>query len=561
MSDKNIPPPPPGEYISGEDLEAKFKLRIFKERTRPTSLKEVKQILDTTIKHDNTNKQILFLAMLLNYTEEDQQNVSFNAPSSTGKSYLALEVARFFPEEDVDIHSYTSPTAFFHELGKLTTRDGEPLLDRRPYVNQKLAEWEEENPRPYKEEQGGKETRDSISRRSAWKEKRKEAYRQYRDEWDALDKLYQVDLEKRMLIFVDQPHDRLLQVLRALLSHDQKLLPVKITDKTKEGGNRTKNIIVKGYPSVFFASANFSMDPQEQTRFWLLSPEMSTNKIEDSLALQARSIGDRPAFKAQLMGNEKREFLRQRVRAIKEQEIDQIILRKEDQDTLLTWFKKNRTLSPRHQRDFPRIIALAKAHALLNLFQRPSTQDGHSIYTSTEDIEAAQTLINGVLDANEMGLPPYIYKFWMEKLGPTLDGEGLTREEMSKLYREFYHERLGDKARKKLISLLGDAGLVYEAQDPEDKRRLKIYPLQGGGEKNGKPEEEEPEETDETKLLNDVADYFTKMKSTQVDKNHLYAYIKKNHRLTKDEFEAILKGRPDLFEMDGWTVKIKEAPQ
>jgi len=35
--------------------------------------------------------------------------------------------------------------------------------------------------------------------------------------------------------------------LRALLSHDRKLLPVKITDKTKAGGHRTKNIVVKGF--------------------------------------------------------------------------------------------------------------------------------------------------------------------------------------------------------------------------------------------------------------------------------------------------------------------------
>jgi len=554
---ENISPPPPGEYSFDEGLDTEVKLRIFKERTRPTSLDEVKQILTTTIKHDTINKQIVFLTMLLDYTEEDQQNVSFNAPSSTGKSYIALEVSKFFPKEDVDIHSYTSPTAFFHELGKLTTKEGAPLLDRRPYVNEKMDEWEKETPLPYKEERDGKQTQKSISDRAAWKVKRKAAKRQGQDEWDAIDKLYTVDLEKRILIFVDQPHDRLLQVLRALLSHDRKLLPVKITDKTKAGGHRTKNIVVKGFPTVFFASANFSMDPQEQTRFWLLSPEMSEKKILDSLTLQAHSIGDRLTFKAQLRGDEGREFLRQRVRVIKEQEIEQIILREEDQTAFLQWFIESRSLSPRHQRDFPRIIALAKAHALLNLFQRERTPDGQSIYANGEDLEAAKTLINKVLDANEIGLPPYIYKFWLEKLEPTLDGYGITREELSRQYREFYRERIGEKARKKMINLLGDAGLIYEAQDPDDKRRMKLYSLQGGGEI--KTEEEGPEEPDKDKLLDDIAEYFTKIDSTQADRNHLYAFIEKRHRLTQDEFEAILRGYSELFELDGWTVAIKEG--
>lgn len=427
--------------------------------------------------------------MLLNYTYEDQQNVSFNAPSSTGKSYLALEVAKFFPEEDLDIHSYTSPTAFFHELGILTKKNGSPLLDRRPYINQKMDEWEKENPRPYSDKERSPE-------RARWRDARKEAYRNYRDEWEQIEKQYIVDLEKRILIFVDQPHDRLLRVLRALLSHDQKMLPVKITDKTKEGGNRTKNIVVKGFPTVFFASASFSMDSQEQTRFWLLSPEMTSEKIEDSLFLQAYSIGNRTGFRVQLKSDMGRDFLKQRVRAIKEQNIDQVILREDEQASLLSWFMDERKLSPRHQRDFPRLIALVKAHALLNLFQRDRSEDGFSIYATMEDVEAAKTLINNIIEANELGLPPYIYKFYFEKLEPVLTDEGITRETLSRLYKQYYHERLGEKARKKVVDLLDEAGLIYEDKDPEDGRRNRIYPLSGGGEKklfsNVEPEEASP---------------------------------------------------------------------
>ena len=73
----------------------------------------------------------------VNVTEDDQQNIAFNAPSLTGESYLALEVSEYFPKEDVDIHSYVSPTAFFHELRKLSTPDGKSLQDRREYVEER----------------------------------------------------------------------------------------------------------------------------------------------------------------------------------------------------------------------------------------------------------------------------------------------------------------------------------------------------------------------------------------------------------------------------------------
>ena len=65
------------------------------------SLDELRDILDSTIKHDNESKLITFLDMLLNYTEEDQQNIGYVAESSTGKSYIPLQLTPYFPSVDV----------------------------------------------------------------------------------------------------------------------------------------------------------------------------------------------------------------------------------------------------------------------------------------------------------------------------------------------------------------------------------------------------------------------------------------------------------------------------
>jgi len=81
----------------------------------PITMEEVSEVLGTTIKRDDTNKIITFLCLLSAYTENSQFNISFNSPSSTGKSYIPIEVSSLFPEEGKKMISYSSPTAFFHD--------------------------------------------------------------------------------------------------------------------------------------------------------------------------------------------------------------------------------------------------------------------------------------------------------------------------------------------------------------------------------------------------------------------------------------------------------------
>ena len=58
---------------------------------------------------------------------------------------------------------------------------------------------------------------------------------------------------------------------------------MKITDKAKKGGSKTKNIIIKGFPAVIFCTGNLKIDEQESTRFFLLSPKISQEKIRAAI--------------------------------------------------------------------------------------------------------------------------------------------------------------------------------------------------------------------------------------------------------------------------------------
>jgi hypothetical protein len=114
------------------------------------------------------------------------------------------------------------------------------------------------------------------------------------------------------------------------------------------------------------------------------------------------------------------------------------------------------------------------------MFQRVKGQGSCSVIASQEDVDAAKKLLNKVLEANRLGLPPYVHKFYFESLKPSIKGDGMERETFSRLYFAQFKERLGEKARKLLIDLLKDAGLIEETPDPLDKRKMKIYiPLEG----------------------------------------------------------------------------------
>lgn len=381
---------------------------------QPMSLEELLEILGLTIKQDKENKLITFLCQLSAYTENSQFNISFNAPSSTGKSYMPLEIASLFPEEDVKIIGYCSPTAFFHDVSIYN-----------------------------------KEQKVSIA-----------------------------DLSRQILIFLDQPHTLLLQHLRPLLSHDKKEISIKITDKTKGIGLRTKNIIIRGFSAVIFCSAGLRLDEQETTRFLLLSPEVNQEKIRQAIYEKLLKETNYEAYKLALDNNSQRQALKERIKAIKEEQISEIIIGS-PQKIQEAFLEKNRVLKPRHARDIGRLISLVKAFALLNLWHRDKVD--LSIIANDEDIKQALELWDSISQSQEFNLPPYIYNLYLEIILPafTDNTAGLTRKVIIRKHYEIYERPLPDwQLRREILPMLEMAGLIIQESDPDDKRKMLIYPIE-----------------------------------------------------------------------------------
>jgi hypothetical protein len=395
---------------------------VWKETKRLLAAKDLLKILGTTVKHDNVNKLITFFSMLVAYTEESQFNVSFRAPSSTGKSYLPLELSQYFPPKDVVMIAYSSPTSFYHDSGN----------------------------------------------------------------WDNEKQAIIIDLEKKILIFLDQPHDQLLQRLRPLLSHDKKELLYKITDKRERKGLRTKNVIIRGFPSVIFCTGSLKIDEQEATRNFILSPETSTEKIREGIYLKALRKGNPLAFQEFLKQHPEREMLKERIRKIKESNVKYVIIKNAD-EVVKKFAEKYPKLKPRHQRDIERIISLIQGLALFNLWHRERDEQ-NNIYANDEDVDTAFEFFDYIAESQELGIPPYVYNIFKEVIEPAFLAKnkdnlenpiGLTRKEIITKYYETYGRPIQDWfLRQEILPALTSAGLVSEEDDPNDRRKklLQVTP-------------------------------------------------------------------------------------
>jgi len=407
-----------------QEIEKTIPEKIDVSQFKPLSSQELAEILGLTIKQDEENKIVTFLCELSAYTENAQFNISFNAPSSTGKSYIPTEIARLFPEEDVMELAYCSPTAFFHDVGK------------------------------YDKEKDG----------------------------------YTVDLSRKILIFLDQPHTLLLQHLRPLLSHDKKEISLKITDKTQKYGMKTKNILLKGYPAVIFCTAELLINEQEATRFLLLSPEINQEKIRQGISESIRKEADNENYRDWLEENPKRKLLKERIRAIKLENIREIKIAgyKKIEERFLS---ENKMLKPRHQRDIKRLVSIIKSFALINLWWREKNDT--TITADEDDIEQAFKIWDAISISQELNLPPYIYnlyqevilKAWNDKNGNGSEGFveamllGLSRQELLQKHFEVYGRMLDtNQLRQQILPMLEIAGLIVQEADQNDKRKILIYP-------------------------------------------------------------------------------------
>lgn len=392
------------EYVAGPPIVSDSDLEEM-------SLDQLSDILGETIKCDRDNKCIVFLSMLSAFTEQDQLNVCLLGQSSSGKTYLAQEVAKYFPEEDIKEYAEVSPKAF-------------------KYMN------------PVIDEETGK---------------------QY------------IDCERKIMLFTEMPHPQLLANIRPVLSHDRKEIEFLTTDRNQSGSNTAKSSIIRGFPAVIFCSTYTNLDEQEATRCLLLSPEVSDEKVSAGVELTSERQANLRAYNARIALSSARQSLMRRVQYIKSLNINSVIIEHQEEVlNRFKELIPDKNMQPRSQRDIAHIYSLIKGVAMLNAKNRIN-EDGDVIVQPQDidagfqlwrSISRTQVLgvPPAVYDFYEKYIIPAYQKFQASQPTQTINDvimDGISYEEIL----TYYYEQTGsiynsDTFRKQIIPPLKIANLI-----------------------------------------------------------------------------------------------------
>ena len=135
-------------------------------------------------------------------------------------------------------------------------------------------------------------------------------------------------------------------------------------------------------------------------------------------------------------------------------------------------------------------LSLIKSFAILNVWWRE--RDGSTITANEEDINEAFKLWDKIAVSQELNLPPYIYNLYKEVILPAWEAKhterngvfekltgklGLSRQELLEKHFEVYGRMLDNhQLRQQILPMLETAGLIVQEQDPNDKRKMMIFP-------------------------------------------------------------------------------------
>jgi hypothetical protein len=403
-------------------------------------VQEYDAVLSMTISEDTNVKRILGLACILASTEDEQRNAILTGPSSVGKTFNMLEILWFFRYGDQVFElNDASPKSLIHSANST-------VVDDRTLTPIDMSK------QPKKGDP-----------KEAW------------DEWYDLKRhmANYIDLSRKILAVYDLKDYAFLESIRSLLSHDTKICTHLIADKSN-GANRTKKVLIGGYCTAIFASAKLEMDEQECSRNYLLSPSDNPEKIRQAIELQARKKTD-PDFKKWYETEPSRLGFKNRMQQVREANIKTVLFKKEDMENLKDWFlAKSSVLTPKSQRDFPRLYAIAEAWALLNFKFRERTNDGTCIYANANDIEIAKQIYEPILQCNELGLTPEEYEIWQIIEPECNEIMGLRISEIHNVYYYAKKRHCSDKRLREMLKNFVTAGLLKEEKEGVI---IKYYPI------------------------------------------------------------------------------------
>jgi DNA-binding MarR family transcriptional regulator len=452
------------------------------------------QYLRLYIKEDDDLLEHVLLVCFSSFTS-DPLNLGIMAPTSTGKSYVVSLVVGLFPNAE----SLTGATAkaFFYENGTLVedevTEERDPVIGSVRMVHAEL--------------QGRV---DALRERI---DADKEDYASKAELKDLLARsMIRVNLERRILVFLEPPTAELFEALKPLLSHDKWESVYKTVDRGSSGQQVTKKILLVGWPTFIFCSAKnldtWQMWPEIQSRCVIVSPKMDPDKYREANELTAKLLG-LPSFALRELFPKDFELLaRDEVRSV-EQALDRLRLlggsegdgSKRDNFVLNPFAGQLAAIFPHEDgvtmRQFRYLLKYVNLLAMTNGGTRPKLvirDQARAIVATYEDVRRAIEL---VYSSTWTSLPRYKVDFYEDVLLPVYEATAreVQNRKQGTLVKEKVYDAVPTKAvlefarskgmkvggssiRKSYLEALEEVGLATSEVDSADKRAYLWRPVQ-----------------------------------------------------------------------------------
>ncbi len=218
-------------YSAAKDLLEQKELIDNAKLANNDPVEYVVNITKRTVKGEDIGIRIVLYSGLSCYTF-NLLSVAVRAPTSEGKTHLAIPVISFFPKEDVWLIGSMSPKVLIRQYGTLIDRNNQPIAEdvRRLKKEIKICEMQ------------SKKDKSKIERVEELKDELEKLLRESK---------YLIDLHGKILVFLEPPHQEVWNILKPIISHDYWEMEHPYVDTDL----KTKNVVTRGWPVCIFCSA------------------------------------------------------------------------------------------------------------------------------------------------------------------------------------------------------------------------------------------------------------------------------------------------------------------
>jgi len=294
----------------------------------------------------------------------------------------------------------------------------------------------------------------------------KEAVRQWRKQLKKAK--YLLELNGKILLFLEAPHHETFQMLLPILSHDREEIDYKITERTKRGSHNTSHIVLKGWPATIFCSTKEKFMEDFLTRNFVITPEKGTEKYREAHRVTAQRTSRPYLFDE----NRKEKVL---IKTYIEDIFKNTM--KEFSGVLIPYAEYLAEVYlaeiPRDMRDFGHFLDFLAVIAAFHFLQRPIVEMNKKKYVvaTLQDFILARDIFFTIFETTRTGVQEHILNFYHCVL---VKKKRWTIREATEAYNHAFRPKRSRKTVARYLQRLEDIGYLEEVDDEND-RRLKIY--------------------------------------------------------------------------------------